>query len=165
MPKIWEETHLREIFYGTLTFQQTSVICIGRHVGGQGGLNYFLSLQEDLWYSEKSVGFLSRAFFKLFVHTKIVALHAAALGLLRVLHLTFRGVVMIFFAKSILTSRFSHFPHPLLTILFSHQYGEVIFEWMDWQFVCNLVSSLLFWVNWMVDRWVRGHAHLGKFEI
>ena len=44
-------------------FQQTSVICIGRHVGGQGGLNYFLSLQEDLWYSEKSVGFLGVPLF------------------------------------------------------------------------------------------------------
>ena len=28
-PKIWEETHLREIFYGTLIFQQSSMICIG----------------------------------------------------------------------------------------------------------------------------------------
>ena len=28
-----------------------------------------------------------------------------------------------FFAKSILTSRLSHFPHPLLTLLLSHQYG------------------------------------------
>ena len=26
--------HLREIFYGTLIFQQSSMICIGRHVGG-----------------------------------------------------------------------------------------------------------------------------------
>ena len=33
-PEIWEETHLRETFYGTLIFQQSSVICIGRHVGG-----------------------------------------------------------------------------------------------------------------------------------
>ena len=47
-PEIWEETHLREIFYGTLIFQQSSMICIGRHVGGQtlalqhGGQNYFL---------------------------------------------------------------------------------------------------------------------------
>ena len=46
--KIWEETHLREIFYGTLIFQQSSMICIGRHVGGHtlalqhGGQNYFL---------------------------------------------------------------------------------------------------------------------------
>ena len=30
----WEETHLRETFYGTLIFQQSSMICIGRHVGG-----------------------------------------------------------------------------------------------------------------------------------
>ena len=33
-PEIWEETHLREIFYGTLIFQQSSMICIGHHVGG-----------------------------------------------------------------------------------------------------------------------------------
>ena len=32
-PEIWEETHSREIFYGTLIFQQSSMICIGRHVG------------------------------------------------------------------------------------------------------------------------------------
>ena len=31
-PEIWEETYLREIFYGTLIFQQSSMICIGRHV-------------------------------------------------------------------------------------------------------------------------------------
>ena len=47
-----------------------------------------------------------------FAHTKIVALHAAALGLQRVFYLTFRGITMIFFAKSILTSQFAHFPHP-----------------------------------------------------
>ena len=47
-PEIWEKTHLREIFYGTLIFQQSSMICIGRHVGGHtlalqhGGQNYFL---------------------------------------------------------------------------------------------------------------------------
>ena len=47
-PKIWEESHLRETFYGTLIFQQSSMICIGRHVGGHtlalqhGGQNYFL---------------------------------------------------------------------------------------------------------------------------
>ena len=48
--KIWEEIHLREIFYSTLIFQQssTSMICIGSHVGGHtfalqhGGQNYFL---------------------------------------------------------------------------------------------------------------------------
>ena len=28
--EIWEEKHLREIFYGTLIFQQSSMICIGR---------------------------------------------------------------------------------------------------------------------------------------
>ena len=32
--KIWEEMHLRETFYGTLIFQQSSVICIGHHVRG-----------------------------------------------------------------------------------------------------------------------------------
>ena len=47
-PKISEETHLRGIFYGTLNFQQRSIICIGCHVGGHtlalhhGGQNYFL---------------------------------------------------------------------------------------------------------------------------
>ena len=45
--EIWEEKHLREIFYGTLIFQQSNMICIGRHVGGHtlalqhGGQNYF----------------------------------------------------------------------------------------------------------------------------
>ena len=32
--EIWEETHLREIFYGTSVFQQSSMNCIGSHVGG-----------------------------------------------------------------------------------------------------------------------------------
>ena len=47
-PKSSEETHFREIVYGTLIFQQSSMICIGRHVGGHtlalqhGGRNYFL---------------------------------------------------------------------------------------------------------------------------
>ena len=41
---------------------------------------------------------------KLIAHTEIiVALHAAALGL-RDLHLTYRGIAMIFFAKYTLTS-------------------------------------------------------------
>ena len=50
-PEIWEETHLREIFYGSLIFQQTSMIHgIGRHVGGNtlalqhGGQNYHFCL-------------------------------------------------------------------------------------------------------------------------
>ena len=49
-PEILKETHLREIFYGTLIFQQRSMICIGRHVGGRtlalqhGGQNYFLHM-------------------------------------------------------------------------------------------------------------------------
>ena len=42
-PEIWEETHLREIFYGTLIFQQSSMICIGRHVGG-----HTLALQHGI---------------------------------------------------------------------------------------------------------------------
>ena len=33
-PEIWEGMHLREIFYGTLIFQQSSMICIGCDVGG-----------------------------------------------------------------------------------------------------------------------------------
>ena len=33
-PEILEETHLREIFYGTLIFQQSNMTCIGRHVEG-----------------------------------------------------------------------------------------------------------------------------------
>ena len=41
-PEIWEETHLREIFYSTLIFQQFSMICIGRHVGA-----HTLALQHD----------------------------------------------------------------------------------------------------------------------
>ena len=32
-PKIWE-THLREIFYGTLIFEQSSIISIGHYSGG-----------------------------------------------------------------------------------------------------------------------------------
>ena len=53
-PEIWEETHLREIFYGTLIFQQSSMICIGRHIGGHtlalqhGGQNYFLLMNTLL---------------------------------------------------------------------------------------------------------------------
>ena len=45
--KLTEKMHLREIFYGTLIFQQSSMICIGRHVGGHtvalhhSGQNYF----------------------------------------------------------------------------------------------------------------------------
>ena len=47
-PEIWDGTHLRDMFYGTLIFQQSSMICIGRHVGGHtlalkhGGQKYFL---------------------------------------------------------------------------------------------------------------------------
>ena len=33
-PEIWEEMHLRGIFYSTLISQQSSMICIGCHVGG-----------------------------------------------------------------------------------------------------------------------------------
>ena len=44
----FERKHIREIFYGTLIFQQRIMICSGRDVGGQeyalqhGGQNYFL---------------------------------------------------------------------------------------------------------------------------
>ena len=34
-PEVWEETHLKKMFYGTLIFQQRIMICIGRHVGRQ----------------------------------------------------------------------------------------------------------------------------------
>ena len=35
-PEILEETHLRELdIYGTLIFQRSGMICIGRHVGRQ----------------------------------------------------------------------------------------------------------------------------------
>ena len=45
--KICKEMHLREISYGTLIFQQSNMICMGRIVGGHtlalqhGGQNYF----------------------------------------------------------------------------------------------------------------------------
>ena len=49
-PEIWEETHLREIFYGSLIdFSTSSMICIRRHVGGHtlalqhGFQNYFFA--------------------------------------------------------------------------------------------------------------------------
>ena len=47
-PEIWDETHLREVFYGTLIFPQSSMICICRRIGGHalalqnGGQNCFL---------------------------------------------------------------------------------------------------------------------------
>ena len=46
--KFERKAHLRETFYGTLIFQQSSMICIGRHVGGHtlalqhGGQNYIV---------------------------------------------------------------------------------------------------------------------------
>ena len=76
---------------------------------------------------------------KLIAHTKIVALHAAALGL-RDWHLTHRGVAMIFFAKPILNSQLSHTISTSLAYIFSFSsVWWVIYEWMDWQFVINLV--------------------------
>ena len=51
-------------------------------------------------------------------HTKIVALHAAALGL-RDWHVTHRGVAMIFFAKPILNSQLSHTISTSLAYIFS----------------------------------------------
>ena len=56
-PEIWEETHLRELCYGPLIFQQSSMIRIGRHVGGHtlalqhGGQNYFLLISRLTFYS------------------------------------------------------------------------------------------------------------------
>ena len=56
-PEIWEETHLREIFYSTLIFQRSSMICISRHVGGHafalqhGGQNYFLLIFCSTFHS------------------------------------------------------------------------------------------------------------------
>ena len=56
-PEISEETHLREIFYRTLIFQQSSMVCIGRHVGGHalalqyGGQNYFLLISCSTFHS------------------------------------------------------------------------------------------------------------------
>ena len=56
-PEIWEETHFREMFYGTLVFPQSSMICIGRHVGGHalalqhGGQNYFLLISCSTFVS------------------------------------------------------------------------------------------------------------------
>ena len=56
-PEIREETHLREIFYGTLIFQQSSMICIGRHVRGHAfalqhvGQNYFLLISCSTFHS------------------------------------------------------------------------------------------------------------------
>ena len=47
-PDISEQTHLTEIFSGTLIFQESGMICIGHHVGGHslalqhGGQYYFL---------------------------------------------------------------------------------------------------------------------------
>ena len=55
--EIWEETHLREIFYCTLTFQQSIMICISRHSGGNtltlqhGGQNYFLLISCETFGS------------------------------------------------------------------------------------------------------------------
>ena len=56
-PGIWEETHLREIFCGTLIFQQRIMICIARHVGGHAlalqhaGQNYFLLISCSTFHS------------------------------------------------------------------------------------------------------------------
>ena len=45
-PEIWKEKHLREIFYGTLILQQSSMICIGRHFF----LYFFLFFIQDIYY-------------------------------------------------------------------------------------------------------------------
>ena len=88
------------------------------------------SRRETLWppYAEYGKCTHEPFLIMLLAHTKIVALHAPAFGLQRALHLIARGVATIFFARSILTSQFSHFPHPLLTLLLSYQHGEVIFQ-------------------------------------
>ena len=39
--------HLREIFYGTLIFQQSSMICIGRRVGGHQGSQIRQNCSDD----------------------------------------------------------------------------------------------------------------------
>ena len=35
LPQNLRGNTIKEIFYGTLIFQQSSMICIGRHIGGQ----------------------------------------------------------------------------------------------------------------------------------
>ena len=57
-------------------------------------------------------------FKKLIAYTKTIALNAAALGL-RDLHLTYKGIAMIFFAKSIITSQFSHIISTSLSYTFA----------------------------------------------
>ena len=70
-PEIWEETHSREIFYGTLIFQQSSMICIGRHVGGHalapqhGGQNYFLFI--SCWMSDSYVQMCYKRYHVIFL--------------------------------------------------------------------------------------------------
>ena len=50
--EIWEEKHLREIFYGTLIFQQSSMVCIGHALALQhGGQNYFLLISCSTFHS------------------------------------------------------------------------------------------------------------------
>ena len=58
-PEIWEETHLREIFYGSLIFQQSSMICIGRHVGGQALLQLTMYI---LWPPKHPLALFLRYF-------------------------------------------------------------------------------------------------------
>ena len=56
-PKFERKRILREIFHGTLIFQQSSMICIGRHAGGHafalqhGGQNYFLLISCSTFHS------------------------------------------------------------------------------------------------------------------
>ena len=50
-PEIWEKTHIREIFYGTSIFQQSSMICIGRH-GASGKAGNRNPEQEREWEQE-----------------------------------------------------------------------------------------------------------------
>ena len=46
-PEISEETHLREIFYGTLIYQQSSMICIGHQTWWPKLLFAFILLKVD----------------------------------------------------------------------------------------------------------------------
>ena len=63
--------HLREIFYGTLIFQQSHIICIGSHVGGHtlalqhGGQNYFcLDLVKRLIVTLRCAGNIPTSTFQ-----------------------------------------------------------------------------------------------------
>ena len=91
-PEIWEEMHLREIFYGTLIFQHSSMICIGRHVGGHA-----LALQ----HGGKSMP------------SNMAAKTTFCRYLVKCLIVTFRCAI------NVATSSFQHFPWSLRAKLMS----------------------------------------------